>query len=127
MPSPVQDIRIWDIQDRTSRGVKRPWAVRWVVDGAERSWAFPTKAEADRSRAQLVVAARNGERFDRTTGRPLAWLPKSTDRRLHVWVREWLAEQWPEWQPRTRNSAVESLSRFLTYACSPPRQRHPPS
>ena len=28
----------------------------------------------------------------------------------------WLTEQWSEWQPRTRASAVEALARFVTIA-----------
>ena len=32
---------------------------------------------------------------------------------MHVWVRRWLAEEWPEWAPRTRASAIEALARFV--------------
>lgn len=111
-----QDIRIWDIQDRTHRTeAVRPWVLRWRVDGAERSRALKTKAEADHIRARLLVAARDGEPFDRDSGLPLSWQPKPADRRLHVWVREWLAEQWPEWAPRTRRCNLEALSRFLPH------------
>lgn len=117
--SPLQDIRIWDIQDRTHRAdAVRPWVLRWRVDGAERSRAYKTKAEADHVRARLLIAARDGERFDRDSGLPVAWLPTEpapADRRLHVWVREWLAEQWPEWAPRTRRCAIDGLSRFLPH------------
>ena len=128
MAAPVQDIRIWDIQDRTKRpNASRPWVLRWKVDGAERSRAFKTKPEADHVRARLLIAAREGETFDRATGLPLSWQPKPADRRLHEWVRDWLAEQWPEWQPRTRRSAVEGLSRFVpavrpASAAPPPRE-----
>ena len=114
MASPVQDVRIWDIQDRTKRSnASRPWVLRWKVDGAERSRAFTTKAEADHVRARLLIARREGEVFDRASGLPLSWQAQPADRRLHEWVREWVAEQWPEWQPRTRRSAVEALSRFV--------------
>jgi hypothetical protein len=34
------------------------------------------------------------------------------DVRVHEWSRRWLAEQWQEWQPRTRASAAEALGRF---------------
>lgn len=33
-----------------------------------------------------------------------------------AWPRGWLGEQWPEWQPRTRTSAVEALARFVPLA-----------
>ena len=32
---------------------------------------------------------------------------------MHHWARRWLAEQWDEWQPRTRASAIEVLVRFV--------------
>jgi integrase len=32
---------------------------------------------------------------------------------LHMWARQWVAEQWPEWAPRTRNEDVYSLSRLI--------------
>lgn len=114
MASPLQDIKIWDIQDRTRRAnATRPWVVRWKVDGAERSRAYRTRTEADHVRARLLVAAREGKPFDRASGLPTSWLPTPEGRRLHAWIREWLAEQWPEWQPRTRTSAVEAMSRFV--------------
>jgi integrase len=111
---PIQDVRIWEIQDRRRRvNATMPWVVRWKVDGAERSRAFRTKAEADHVRSQLLVAARTGEQFDRPTGEPASWQTGSNDRRTDSWAREWLAEQWPEWQPRTRSSAIEALARFV--------------
>jgi hypothetical protein len=120
MATPLQDIKIWDIQARTKRAnASRPWVLRWKVDGAERSRAFRTKSEADHVRARLVVAARGGEPFDRASGLPLSWQPAPEQRRLYEWVREWLAEQWPEWQPRTRISAVEALSRFVPAVRAP--------
>ncbi len=38
---------------------------------------------------------------------------------MHHWARRWLAEQWPEWQPRTRSSSVEALARFTGLAVRP--------
>jgi hypothetical protein len=35
---------------------------------------------------------------------------------LQHWGSRWLAEQWPEWQPRTRFSAVEAIARFVPLA-----------
>jgi integrase len=111
---PVQDIRIWNIQDRSGRpGVRKPRVVRWVVDGKLYSQAFRTKAEADRFRSRLLLAQHDGEQFDPHTGRPASWLPQGGDTQLHVWARRWVAEQWPEWQPRTRREDVYSLSRFI--------------
>ena len=114
MARPTQDVRIWGIQDRRARhNATMPWVVRWRVDGQQRSRAFRTKAEADNIRSRLVVAARDGERFDRVTGEPESWGTAPDERPVFRWAREWLAEQWSEWQPRTRASAIEAMSRFV--------------
>ena len=122
----AQDVCIFNIQDRRSRSTARkPWVVRWQVDGNETSRAHRTKTEADRFRSRLLVAQQDGERFDRRTGLPLSWLPSGEDIQLHVWARRWVAEQWPEWQPRTRREDMYSLARFLPLACDP-RASDPP-
>ncbi len=125
---PMQDVKIYGIQHRT-RGdrTKRPWIVRWSVAGPQHSRSFRTRTEADRFRSFLVEAQRRGELFSIDTGEPESWLPKAGDVRCHDWARRWLAEQWPEWQPRTRASAVEALARFVplvvvTDAPAPPTE-----
>ena len=64
----------------------------------------------------LYTAVRTGEQFDELTGQPMSWLPSPGDMQIHVWARRWLAEQWQEWAPRTRTSAVESIARFVVLA-----------
>ncbi len=119
MARPVQDVRIWSLQDRRKHAMaKRPWLVRWVVDGREHNRSYRTRAEADRYRSQLLVAQSKAERFDHDSGEPVSWTPVTGDKQLVAWVRQWLAEQWPEWQPRTRASAVEALARFVPLVCS---------
>jgi integrase len=96
--------------------VKRPWVVRWSVDGRQRSKSFHTRSEADRFRLLLMNAVQRGERFDEVTGDPSSWQPSLSDMNVYEWARRWLSEQWVEWQPRTRNSAVESLSKLVIIA-----------
>jgi integrase len=109
-----QEIRIWGVQDRRGHArTARPWVVRWAVDARERGKAFTTKDEAEAFRSELLVAKRNREPFDPDTAEPLSWSPSSADLQIQAWARRWLAEQWPEWQPRTRQSAVEALTRFV--------------
>ena len=117
---PVQDVRIWSVQDRRSNpNARSPWVVRWAVDGKAHSLAFRTRALADRYRSRLLVAFHDGERFDRQTGEPEAWRPPAEDMPVYVWARAWVLEQWQEWAPRTRRSNIEALSRFLPLVCSP--------
>lgn len=110
---PVQDIKVFSIQDRRDRGTLRPWVVRWSLNDRQRARSFRTRAEADRYRTFLLQAQQRGEPFDVATGMPKSWLPSGDDMTVHQWVRQWLAEQWEEWQPRTRASAVEALARFV--------------
>ena len=117
MSRPVQDLKVFGIQDRrTNVHAKRPWIVRRMIDGQQRSTSFLTRGEADRYRSLLVNAAASGDRFDPETGEPASWGPAQRDIKLHDWCRQWLASQWTEWQPRTRRTYVETLSRLVVAA-----------
>src|SRR3546814_6667273 len=78
-----------------------------------------TKAEAERYRSALLVAQQSGEAFDDLTGESVSWQPLADEARAHEWARRWLAEQWPEWAPRTRASAVEALTRLIPLLVPP--------
>ena len=113
----MQTVKVYGVQDRRSTTqAKLPWVVRYTIDGRHRSKSFRTRAEADRYRSLLMQAVQAGGRFDETTGEPEAWQTPLREVRVHEWSRRWLAEQWQEWQPRTRVSATESLAPFITIA-----------
>ena len=57
-----------------------------------------------------------GEPFDEASGDPSSWRPSLSDMNVCDWARRWLGEQWVEWQPRTRTSAVESLAKLVIIA-----------
>lgn len=112
-----QEVRVWAIQDRSGHtNIGKRWVVRWVVDAKRFSKSFRTRAEGDRYRSRLLVAQQDGQRFDTQTGRPASWSPQGGDTLLHVWARQWVAEQWAEWQPHTRREDVYALSRFIPHA-----------
>ena len=113
-----QEVQVYGIQDRRATGKPKPWVVRWSVDGPQRSRAFRTKAEAERFRSLLLEATHDGDRFDMTTGEPGSWQPPLGDMMVYAWARRWLSEQWIEWQPRTRRSAVESLAKLVMLAAN---------
>ncbi|MGZ8722120.1 MAG: tyrosine-type recombinase/integrase [Aeromicrobium sp.] len=109
-----QDVRIWGIQDRRADArATRPWVVRWAVDGRSRGRTFRTKAEAEGFRSALLMAKRLQETFDPETAEPLSWSPPPAEIQAHTWARRWVGEQWMEWQPRSRASAIEALARFV--------------
>lgn len=116
MGRPIQQIDVFALQDRRAHGKAKPWVVRWRLEGRQRTKSFRTRAESDRYRSLLSHAAIKGETFDERTGEPARWNADEGDLRLHQWARRWLAEQWPEWQPRTRASVIEALARFLPLA-----------
>ena len=117
MARPLQQVKVYAIQNRRgSDRVKLPYVVRYTIDGRQRSKSFRTKAEAERYRSELLKAVHAGDPFDETTGEPESWNLPLADVRMHEWARRWLATQWLEWQPRTRSSTAESLSRFVALA-----------
>lgn len=117
MARPMQEVKVYGVQDRRSTAqAKLPWVVRYTIDGRHRGKSFRTRVEADRYRSLLMQAVQAGGRFDETTGEPESWQTPLREVRVHEWSRRWLAEQWQEWQPRTRVSATESLARFITIA-----------
>lgn len=67
-----------------------------------------------------------GASFDLQTGRPVSAVP-GDDLGAHTWARRWLASQWGEWQPRTRASAVEALTRFIPLVVSSSAPNPPPT
>ncbi len=117
MVRPMQVVKVYGVQDRRSTTqAKLPWVVRYTIDGRHRSKSFRTRIEADRYRGRLLQAVQDGSRFDEFSGEPDTWQTPLGDLGVHGWARRWLAEQWAEWQPRTRTSAVEALARFTTIA-----------
>ena len=67
------DVRIWSIQEKVgARG--KSYVVRWRVAGRRWKATFKTAALADSFRSDLLAAARKGEAFDTTTGRPVSML-----------------------------------------------------
>lgn len=116
MVNGAQQVDVFGIQDRRKSGKARPWIARWRIDGHMVSRSFRTRVEADRFRSVLLQAVTAGEPFDRETGEPVSWSappPEAASLTVFNWTRRWLAEQWPEWQPRTRRSAIEALCRFV--------------
>jgi hypothetical protein len=80
--------------------------------GRDRTRAFKTRAEAERFRAALLLAVRDGLEFDRASALPVAWLVPDEGPTWWAWAREWLALRWPHWSGNSRRSAVENLAIF---------------
>ena len=85
MDNITYDVRIWKTE--IYKGAKvTTYTVRWKT-GTE-AWKEPFRhsAQAESFRSSLLTAARKGEAFDMTTGRPVSWgragvsIRKSCDR-----------------------------------------------
>jgi integrase len=72
MENITYDVRIW--KPEVYRGAKvTTYTVRWKAGGRRWKQPFRVKAQADSFAAELRTAARKGEAFDTTTGRPVSW------------------------------------------------------
>lgn len=106
---PSYDVRVYAVDAR--KGVRRTsYRVRWAVSGRSFSDTFTTRKLADSFRSGLVQATRNGEPFDRDTGRPQSEARAARADRLWVdLAREFIDARWEEFSPRHRKSTVEGL------------------
>ena len=107
-------VRVQAIQDRSSRGVRSPYVVRWTLGGKTKSKSFSHKQPADRYRSQLITAVAEGQTFDLLTGEPAEWnTPTAT---VSEYSHTWIGENWATSQPKSRQKAIENLARFLVIA-----------
>ena len=105
--SKPQRVKVYDVEDRSKkRPTPNPHIVKWRVDGRDKTRAFPSKDAAEDFRARLIVARNSAEKFDTTTGEPIAWRSTPT---LLSYATSWFAGEWREWSPAQRKSAAETL------------------
>ena len=93
------------------KGVKvTTYKVRWKV--GPRVWREPfrTGAQADSFRSSLLTAARNGEAFSVTTGRPVSWQRDETSVSWYAFVLDYTAAKWPYVSPNHRRGIAEALT-----------------
>ncbi len=103
-----QDIQFWATRKRAGR--RKPWEVRWRVDTSTFGRSFLTSALAETFRAKLVTAARKGEVFSTSTGKPLAW--ERSRETVYSVARSFIQSRWADDSANTR----KALNRGLTSA-----------
>ncbi|MEV4430580.1 hypothetical protein ACN9M0_35785 [Streptomyces sp. R-07] len=112
------DVRFWDTRERPDR--RKPFMVRWTVDGREKSGSFMTAALAESRRAKLVTAAREGELFDLHTGLPVSELRAIKQRTTwYDLAHEYVDQRWDRTPGSTRRSLAGALATIAT-ALVPP-------
>jgi integrase len=101
------EVRFWDV--RKLEGKRRPYQVRWVVAGREKSRTFATRALADSFRSNLVTKARKGEAFDEETGLPVDEARGRSGRTWYEHACAYVDMKWPHAAATSRRSIAEAL------------------
>jgi site-specific recombinase XerC len=86
------------------------YKVRWKTD--RRLWkeGFRNAALADSFRSSLLTAARKGEAFSLTSGRPLSWQRTESALTWYALTLDYAAAKWPYAAPNHRKSIAEALT-----------------
>ncbi len=106
------DARIY--KTKIYKGAKvTTYYVRWKV--GPREWKEPHRnaAQADSFRSALLTAARNGEAFSLTTGRPTSWqrdAPQEADVSWYALTLAYTEAKWRHASPNHRRSIAEALT-----------------
>lgn len=104
------DVRIWAI--RSDKRAKKPtYEVRWFVAGEKFTERFRTKGLAESFRSKLVVAAKDGEPFDKVSGLPASMEEKKSPLAWFAFSRTYAASKWPFASANHRDSISETLTR----------------
>ena len=121
---PAPKVRVWSLRSRTDKGRREPYIVRWKVEGVIKPFEKPysEREAADEYRARLLIAVKDGERFDRKTGEPFSWavgepVDVATYCKLYIDAERLTAAK--KVQPRTAASYAESLCRFIEHSALP--------
>jgi hypothetical protein len=108
------NVRIWKVEVR--RGARATsYRVVWKVAGERFKESFKTAALADSFRSSLVSAARAGEGFDTTTGRPGSWETSDRDVPWYEFACKYVDMKWPDAAATTRRGIAEAL---VTATCA---------
>ncbi|TDB96748.1 tyrosine-type recombinase/integrase [Actinomadura sp. 7K534] len=101
-------VRFWSI--KTMKNRRRPYGVRWVVNGQEKSEWFVTKTLAEHFRSELVQAARRGEGFDTVSGLPESKLRTHKSGSWYDHARAYAARNWAGSAAKTRATVADCLA-----------------
>ena len=101
-------VRFWSIKKVKNR--RRPYGVRWLVDGHETSEWFTTRTLADNYRSQLMQAAQRGEAFDTETGLPESMSGVKESVSWYEHARSYAAANWRGSAAKTRATVADCLA-----------------
>ncbi|MHB6911622.1 tyrosine-type recombinase/integrase [Streptomyces sp. DB-54] len=103
------NVRFWGIRERPDR--RKPFMVRWTVNGREKSESFTGFGLADSRRSKLMTAARDGEPFDEHTGLPASELRASKQRTTwYDLAHAYLDRRWDRTPGNTRRTLADAFA-----------------
>lgn len=107
--STTYDVRIWKTKVYKGKTVST-YYVRWCVAGHEFKEPFRNSAQADSFRADIVAAARKGEAFDSTDGRPISAHRLSVGMSWFEFACGYVDSKWSRSAATTRRTVAEALT-----------------
>jgi site-specific recombinase XerC len=103
------DVRVY--RTDVYKGVKvTTYRVRWKTGHRDWREGFRNAALADSFRSSLQTAARKGEAFSLTTGRPMSWERTESALSWYDLALAFTAAKWPHAAPNHRKSIAEALT-----------------
>src|SRR5215472_2410441 len=102
---------VWVYRTEVYKGAKvTTYKVRWKTDCRLWKKGFRNAALADSFRSSLLTAARKGEAFSLTTGRPVFWARDGSIVTWYALTLDYAAAKWPYAAPNHRKSIAEALT-----------------
>lgn len=102
------DVRIWKTEIYKGANVTT-YKVRWKTGPRRWKQPFRTKAQAASFEAELRSAARRGEAFDITTGRPVSWARESNDISWYEFCVSYVDMKWKHSAAKRRATIAWAL------------------
>src|SRR5262245_64828801 len=111
MSQTTYDVRVHAIEKRrNAKGRVTSHRVLWDVDGNRFREPFKLDAQADSFRSSLLVAARSGEAFLISTGRPVSWKQREPDVTWYALMLDYTSAKWPYIAGTHRRSIAAALT-----------------
>ncbi|MEV4253204.1 site-specific integrase [Spirillospora sp. NPDC049652] len=107
----IGNVQFWKTQFR--KGRRKPYQVRWAVDGRSFYDSYLTSALAENFRNDLIAAARRGETFDvEAGGLPQSMWPKPKAVTWYEFARRYALMKWPHSAGNSRRNSASGLIRI---------------
>ena len=112
MDNITYDVRIWKTE--IYKGAKvTTYRVKWKTGPRRWKQPFRTKAQAASFEAELRSAARKGEAFDITTGRPVSWGREDNDMSWYEFCVSYVDMKWKVSSAHHRENIAWALIRVM--------------